>query len=131
MLHWFVRQKRIDKIAVLLAAAVVVPVAWTAIASYLLISLMGAWTRQHYPFSELSTYWQWWAFFYDAAQPIRIHKWLALSGVAAALPFVAFIVRQVMDYPRDISRSPVYGKTQWASRDQMKSGSISTTRRPF
>lgn len=130
MLIWFLRQSGANKLAVLLAAAVVMPILWTALASYMLIALLGAGTRQLHPLSDPATYFQWWMFWSDAGQTARTHLWIWVSGVAAATPFVAFVLRQVLDYLGSDNRPSLYGKTQWADRRQMKEARISTTKRP-
>jgi hypothetical protein len=132
LLGWFLRQRLADKIAVVLFAAAMTPIIWTALASFMFILLMGPWARQHFPFGDPATYWQWWAFFLDDAQPLRVHRWLAVSGIAAVAPFVAFIVRQVMDYVGGSKGGiSVYGRTGWANQKQMKARGISTSKRPF
>lgn len=98
MLHWYLRQRAVDKLAVGLFAAAMAPVIWTAIASRMFVLLMGPWLRQQFPYSDPDSYWQWWAYFLDDAQPQRVHLWLLVSGVAAAAPFCAFALRQGMDY---------------------------------
>ncbi len=131
MLGWFLRQRRADKIAVALAVVAVTPVLWTALASYMLVALLGAHARQIYPLSDPSTYFQWWVFGLDAEQPARTHLWILVSGIAASAPFVAFVLRQVLDYLGSDNQPAVYGQTQWADQKQMEKNKISTTRRPF
>ena len=131
MLGWFLRQTWPNKLAVGLFALAMTPVIWTAGASFLFIRLMGPWIQQQFPLSDPDTYWQWWAYFLDDAQPRRVHLWLAVSGVAAVLPFIAFITRQVMDYAGHSKRPALYGKTGWASRDEMRRGDVKTTRDIF
>ena len=131
MLIWFLRQSGANKLAVLLAIAVAAPILWTALASYLLIALLGAHARQIFPFNDPQTYFQWWVFLSDPEQTARTHLWVRVSGVAATAPFIAFILRQVLDYLRSDQRPSLYGKTQWADRQQMKEACISTTKRPF
>jgi type IV secretory pathway TraG/TraD family ATPase VirD4 len=133
LLGWFLRQRFVDKLAVGLFAAAMTPILWTVVASGMFIGLMGAWLRQQFPFSDPDRYWQWWAYFLDDAQPQRVHLWLTVSGVAAALPFVAFIVRQVMDYfgAKNAKRPSLYGKTGWAKPQQMAKRNISLNQDPF
>ena len=106
MLTWFLRQRWLDKIAVILFALLVVALLWTALASYFLILLLGQSMRTAYPFSDPDTYWVWWVFLFDDAQPVRILLWLKISGFAAAAPFVALVLRQIMDLNRN--RGPRY-----------------------
>lgn len=133
MLTWFLRQRFADKIAVMLAVLVLVPALWTALSSFLFLRLMGAWLQQQYPLDDINSYWIWWVYYVDrAAQPLRTQQWLAVSGIAAALPFGAFLIRQIMDhFSRGGTGQSVYGTTQWADRKQMASRDISTRRRPF
>jgi type IV secretion system protein VirD4 len=98
MLHWYLRQGWPKQLVVLAVVAVAVPILWTAIASYLFVDLMGNGLRQYYPRRDVSSYLVWWDYFLTDAQPLRIQGWLAVSGVAAAVPFIAFIARQAIDY---------------------------------
>ena len=125
MLHWYLRQGWPKQLAVLAVVAVMVPILWTAIASYLFVDLMGHGLRQDYPRSEIGSYFVWQDYFLADDQPVRVRLWLAVSGVAAAVPFVAFIVRQVMDHSgKGAKRPSLYGKTGWATDEQMRGGGI-------
>ena len=131
MLIWFLRQRGADKLAVVLVAVVVIPVLWTALASCMLIALLGAHAHQIYPLSDPTTYFQWWVFLFDAAPSAKLRLWLAVSGVAAAAPFVAFALRQMMDYFGTARTPLIYGKTHWATPAEMKANKISSRRKPF
>jgi type IV secretory pathway TraG/TraD family ATPase VirD4 len=132
MLHWYLRQGWPKQLAILAAAAVAVPILWTAIASYLFVDLMGNGLRQYYPRTDLSRYFAWWDYVLTDDQPVRTQRWLALSGAVATLPFVAFIARQVMDYFGGGAKRPaVYGRTTWATRQDIKTSGISRKRKPF
>ena len=56
---------------------------------------------------DVSSYLAWWDYFLADAQPLRIQGWLAVSGVAAAVPFIAFIARQAIDYASGGKRRPL------------------------
>jgi hypothetical protein len=72
----------------------------------------------------------WWDYVLTDRQPVRVQRWLVVSAVVATLPFVAFIVRQVMDYFGGGGKRPaVYGKTAWANHQDMRSSSISGSAR--
>jgi hypothetical protein len=129
MLGWYLRQGWPRQLAVLAALAVVVPILWTAIASYLFVDLMGR--RPSYPSSEVGSYLVWWDYFLADGQTLRVHTWLAVSGVAAALPFGAYIARQVMDRAGSTKRPSLYGATGFASREQMQQRDIDLNQRPF
>ena len=107
MLHWYLRQGWPKQLVVLAVVAVAVPILWTAIASYLFVDLMGHGLRQYYPRRDVNSYLVWWDYFLTDAQPLRIQGWLAVSGVAAAVPFIAFIARQAMDYAGGGQRRPL------------------------
>jgi type IV secretory pathway TraG/TraD family ATPase VirD4 len=125
MLHWYLRQGWPRQLAVLAVVAVAMPILWTAIASYLFVDLMGNGLRQDNPRTEISSYFVWLDYFLTDNQPVRVRLWLAVSGVAAALPFVAFIVRQVTDRSGNGAKRPsLYGKTGWATDEQMRGGGI-------
>lgn len=123
LIHWFIRQRRRDKLAVGLFVLAVIPVLWTALASFFLVLLMGAGGRQYYPLDDPDTYWQWWAFF-AVDQPIRMQRFLMISGVGASVPIGALIVRQVLDYLGGTKRPSLYGKSDWATPDDMRRGGL-------
>jgi len=125
MLTWFLRQRPLDKAAVLLVVLPAVPALWTLLASILFRQLMGAWIQQQFPLSDTAAWWMWWPYYLDAAeQTLRTKQWLAVSGVVAALPFAAFIARQVIDHVGRGRRQSLYGKTGWASPEEMRRGGI-------
>jgi type IV secretory pathway TraG/TraD family ATPase VirD4 len=125
MLHWYLRQGWPKQLAVLAVVAVAVPILWTASASYLFVDLMGHGLRQDYPRSEIGSYFVWQDYFLADDQPVRVRLWLAVSGAAAAVPFAAFIARQVMDRSGNGAKRPsLYGKTGWATDEQMRGGGI-------
>lgn len=131
MLQWYLRQGWPRQLAMLAAVAIVVPILWTAIASYLFVDLMAL--RQYYPRTDIGSYSVWWDYFLADDMPVRVHRWLFLSGVAAALPFGAYIVREVMDRigGSHTKRPSLYGKTGWADREQMARRNIKHDREPF
>jgi type IV secretory pathway TraG/TraD family ATPase VirD4 len=131
MLGWYLRQGWPRQLAVLAALAVVVPILWTAIASYLFVDLMGSGLRQYYPRSDIGSYLVWWDYFLTDDQPIRLKRWLVVSGATATMPFAAFLVRLVMDSTSDTKRPALYGKTGWASREDMRHGNVKTTKDLF
>jgi hypothetical protein len=129
MLGWYLRQGWPRQLAVLAALAVVVPILWTAIASYLFVDLMG-W-RSSYPRSEVGSYLVWWDYFLADGQTSSVQRWLVVSGAAATVPFGAMVVRLVMGYTSDAKRPALYGKTGWASREDMRHGNVKTTKDLF
>jgi hypothetical protein len=132
MLNWYLRQGWPKQLVVLAVVMVAVPILWTAIASYLFVDLMGDGLRHYYPRSDISRYFVWWDYFLVDGQPVRVQRWLALSAVVATLPFGALVVRQVMDHVGAGAKRPaVYGRTAWASRDQMRARDITASKKPF
>jgi hypothetical protein len=132
MLNWYLRQGWPKQLTVLAVMAVAVPILWTAGASYLFIDLMGAGFRQAYPHSDFGSYLVWWDYCLTDGQPVRVQRWLAVSGLVAALPFAAFIVRQVTDHFGGGAKRPaVYGRTRWASRADQRARDITASKKPF
>jgi len=131
MLGWFLRQTWPNKLAVGLATLTITPVLWTAGASYLFIDLMGQGLRQYYPRDDLGSYLVWWDYFPPSGQPHRVQLWLLVSGLASALPFAAFAIRQVIDHFNRGTRPSLYGKVDWANRDSMKKHGVTTSKNLF
>lgn len=131
MLGWFLRQDWRNKLAVSVAALFVTIVIWTAAASYLFIDLMGHSLRQYYPRSDIESYTVWWDYFTTDGQPKRVHLWLTVSGVAAALPFAAVIVRQIIDHVGTRVRQSLYGQSGFASTEDMTNRGIVFKKEPF
>jgi hypothetical protein len=131
MLNWYLRQGWPKQLVVLAVVMVAVPILWTAIASYLFVDLMGGELRQYYPRSDIGSYFVWWGYFLTDDQPVRVQRWLLVSGAAATVPFGGMMVRLVMGYTSDTTRPALYGKTGWASRDDMRHGNVKTTKDLF
>lgn len=52
-----------------------------------------------------------------------------LPTLLVVLPFGAIIVRQIMDYAGGHQQQSVYGKTGWATSDEMQRGGIERSRK--
>jgi hypothetical protein len=132
LIVWFLKQRRADKIAVCLAVLVMTPVLWTALASVLFVALKGAGMREQHPFTDPYTYWLWLDYFSYADQPLNTVRLLMVSGVVAAFPFAALIVRQGIDYVSGRAGRPVlYGASAWASQEDEQRGNVRTTKEIF
>jgi type IV secretory pathway TraG/TraD family ATPase VirD4 len=131
MLRWYLRQGWATQLVVIAIVVVMVPILWTAIASYLFLDLMGNGLRRYYPRGDIGSYLVWWDYFLADGQRARVRLWLAVSAAVAALPFVAFIARQVIDHVGGTKRPSLYGSTGWASSHDMRRGGVKTKREVF
>lgn len=116
--------------AVLLgAAAVAVASAWLAAASLLFLFALGF--MGTYPWPD--RLWMWARYAIEAPPNAIVHRWLVITGVAAAVPFIVVIgvAVQVIRSRASSRRNPIYGETEFANRRQMAANAIATKRRPF
>jgi hypothetical protein len=135
MLNWYLRQGTRRQMVVLGVVIVATPFLWNAMASFFFIDLMGHGMRLDYPRSDIGSYFVWQDYFLSDGQPPRVRLWLAVSGVAAAVPFAGLIVRLAMDHSGRGSRGTgggkrpsLYGKSGWADEGHMHRGGIGTKR---
>jgi hypothetical protein len=114
------------RVAIFIGTGVVIMAAvWTVVASALLCKMANRMAVFVFPWD------QWWeyAFSWFGA------NWFAtacviISGVVATVPALAIGALVVLVWWRRPTAS-LYGKTAWATRDQMSAAAISTDRRAF
>lgn len=114
------------RVLAIVAAVLAAPVAWLATASLLFVWVLGFW--RVYPWPD--RLWMWARYAIEAPPNTIVHRWLVISGIVAALPLV--LIGCLIISPGSKRGSlPVYGNSDWATGQQMKSGGISSDRRPF
>lgn len=132
MLNWYLRQGWPKQLVALAALIILVPILWTALASFLFIDLMGASFRVNYPHSDLGSYLVWWDYALADGQPKLTNIWLALSGGASAFPWVALVASSLRRIFGRVSPQPdLWGTTSFADRREMRAGGIKTKKRVF
>ena len=95
------------------AAIVVTPVVWTVIASYLLVGLGRLWEQFPVPLTTWWLYLSWWHS-YDTWTKLMIF----ISGL---MPTGLMVLGGIVWWQHHASRATeklLYGKTEWASRQQ-------------
>ena len=103
-------------------AAPVLAYGWLAAASAIYCAGTGKLALFRFPFVQWAEAVPWW----------RLNGTMTLwVSVAAVIPSLLLLVCGAGLVRVRKARTEVYGKTSWASRQQMKAGGISASQRPF
>jgi hypothetical protein len=103
------------RITAALAAIIVAAVAWLVLASMAIVAAFGFWSIYPWP----GRGWMWLRYLLEARENPIVHRWLWLTGVAAALPVIAVGTGALRVWLRN-GVSALYGKTGWATQKQMR-----------
>lgn len=113
-------------IAALILLAIVT---WECLASLSFLWLLDLWNAYPWP----DKLWMWVRYFLDGTPNRLVHRWLPISGIIAALPIVVIVLAKVQRHfdGRRTNQGELYGKSDFAGRQDMREGGINTTKRPF
>jgi hypothetical protein len=108
------------------AAFIAVPCGWLASASAIYCAGSGKMALFRFPFAQWAVAAPWWRYSWD------VTLWVGLGAAVptAVLLLCGFGMGRHWWLNRKSAR-PVYGKTEWATRQQMDKGGIVSRDRPF